>query len=46
MRSSLEDTIESQQKVIEFLRARYERDTGRELAMPISLGTLLGDPSI
>ena len=32
--------------MIEFLRSKYERDTGRILALPTSLGHLLGDPSI
>jgi len=32
--------------VIEFLRSKYERDTGRNLALPTSLGHLLGDASI
>ena len=46
MASAMEDEIESQKKVIEYLRSRYERDTGRQLAMPTSLGHLLGDASI
>lgn len=32
--------------MIEYLRSKYERDTGRQLAMPTSLGHLLGDSSI
>ena len=42
----MEEQIESQKKVIEYLRSRYQQDTGRQLAMPTSLGHLLGDSSI
>ena len=44
--SSLEAKLAEQQKVIEFLTSRYEKDTGRKLPLPTSLGHLLGDPSI
>ena len=44
--SSLEAKLQEQQKVIEFLTSRYEKDTGRKLPLPTSLGHLLGDPSI
>ena len=46
MSNAMEETIETQKKVIEFLRSRYEKDTGLQLAMPTSLGHLLGDMSI
>ena len=46
MASAMEEQIESQKKVIEYLRSRYQQDTGRQLAMPTSLGHLLGDSSI
>ena len=46
MASSLEAKLAEQQKVIEFLTSRYEKDTGRKLPLPTSLGHLLGDPSI
>ena len=32
--------------MIEFLTSRYEKDTGRKLPLPTTLGHLLGDPSI
>ncbi len=32
--------------MIEYLRSKYEKDTGMKVAMPQSLGTLLGDDSI
>ena len=46
MNSALEEQVETQKKVIEYLRSQYERDTGRNLALPTSLGHLLGDASI
>ena len=46
MASSLEAKLSEQQKVIEFLTSRYEKDTGRKLPLPTSLGHLLGDSSI
>ena len=46
MASALEEQVKAQQKVIEFLRSKYEHDTGRNLALPTSLGHLLGDASI
>ena len=44
--ASLEAKLAEQQKVIEFLTSRYEKDTGRKLPLPTTLGHLLGDPSI
>ena len=44
--ASLEAELAEQQKVIEFLTSRYEKDTGRKLPLPTTLGHLLGDPSI
>lgn len=44
--SVLQSKIEEQQKLIEFLTSKYEKDTGRKVALPTSLGELLGDQSI
>lgn len=44
--SALEKKLEEQENIIKFLKSRYERDTGRKLNLPSSLGNLLGDPSI
>lgn len=44
--STLEKRLEEQEALIKFLTSRYERDTGRKLPLPSTLGHLLGDPSI
>jgi hypothetical protein len=44
--SAFEKKIEEQESIIRFLKSRYERDTGRKLVLPSSLGHLLGDPSL
>jgi hypothetical protein len=44
--STLEKKLEEQESLIRFLKSRYERDTGRKLPLPSTLGHLLGDPSI
>lgn len=44
--ATLEEKIAEQQKVIRFLTSSYEKDTGRRLTLPTSLGQFLGDPSI
>jgi len=46
MVSYLEEQVVAQKKLIEFLKSKYERDTGMKVALPTSLGHLLGDPSI
>jgi len=43
---SLEAQLREQQKIIEFLAGKYERDTGRKLPIPSQIGQLLGDKSI
>ena len=44
--AALQKKLEEQQKIIEFLSSKYQKDTGRKLEMPTSLGQLLGDESI
>ena len=46
MASAMEEQLEQQRQMIEYLRSKYEKDTGRRLNMPTSLGHLLNDPSI
>lgn len=46
MSSAIEAQLVEQQKIISYLTSKYEKDTGRRLAMPTQLGELLGDPSI
>jgi len=38
--------VEEQEKLIKFLASKYQKDTGREIKLPASLGQLLNDPSI
>lgn len=38
--------LEEQEKIIKFLASKYERDTGRRIVLPNSLGDLLKDPSV
>ncbi len=44
--AALQKKLEEQQKIIEFLASKYQKDTGRKLEMPTTLGQLLGDESI
>ena len=44
--AALQKKLEEQQKIIEFLASKYQKDTGRRLEMPTTLGQLLGDDSI
>lgn len=44
--SLLQSQLQDQQKIIEFLASKYEKDTGRKITLPSTLGTLLGDDSI
>ena len=44
--SSLELQIQEQQKLIKFLASKYEKDTGRSIKLPSTLGEILNDPSI
>jgi hypothetical protein len=44
--SVLQSQLKDQQKIIEFLTSKYEKDTGRRINLPSTLGTLLGDDSI
>ena len=46
MSTSVEAQLSEQQKIIAYLTSRYEKDTGRKLALPTQIGELLGDPSI
>lgn len=39
-------TLEEQRKLIEFLTSKYEKDTGRKIEIPSTLGQLLEDDSI
>eukprot|EP00352_Strombidinopsis_acuminata_P007164 CAMPEP_0176369490 /NCGR_PEP_ID=MMETSP0126-20121128/23323_1 /TAXON_ID=141414 ORGANISM="Strombidinopsis acuminatum, Strain SPMC142" /NCGR_SAMPLE_ID=MMETSP0126 /ASSEMBLY_ACC=CAM_ASM_000229 /LENGTH=90 /DNA_ID=CAMNT_0017728145 /DNA_START=14 /DNA_END=286 /DNA_ORIENTATION=- len=44
--SVLEEKLKEQQKFIQFLTSQYEKDTGRKMTVPTTLGELLGDPSV
>jgi hypothetical protein len=44
--SHLSKTIEEQQRIIKFLASKYQKDTGRKITLPSSIGDILGDPSI
>ncbi|CDW87985.1 UNKNOWN [Stylonychia lemnae] len=44
--SSVQNQLEEQKKIIEYLASKYEKDTGRRIQMPSTLGQLLGDDSI
>jgi len=44
--SHLQQKLEEQKKIIDFLASKYEKDTGRKIQMPTTLGQLLGDDSI
>jgi len=44
--SNLQSQVEEQRKLIEFLKSKYEKDTGLRVALPQTLGKLLGDDSI
>ena len=44
--AALQKKLEEQQKIIEFLASKNQRDPGRKLEMPPTLGKLLGDESI
>ena len=44
--SALQKKLEEQKKIIEFLASKYEKDTGRRIELPSTIGQLLGDPSI
>ena len=44
--NSVEAQLQEQKKIIAYLTSKYEKDTGRRLPLPTSLGQLLGDPSI
>lgn len=38
--------MEEQKKIIDFLASKYEKDTGRRIQLPSTIGVLLGDDSI
>lgn len=44
--SALQKKLEEQKKLIDFLASKYEKDTGRRIELPSTIGTLLGDDSI
>ena len=44
--SALQKKLEEQKKIIDFLASKYEKDTGRRIALPSTIGQLLGDESI
>lgn len=44
--SSLNAKVHEQEKLIKFLASQYQKDTGRAISLPGSLGDLLGDASI
>lgn len=44
--STLQKKLAEQQKIIEFLASKYEKDTGRKVDLPSSLGQMLGDDSV
>lgn len=44
--SALQKKLEEQKKIIEFLASKYEKDTGRRIELPSTIGQLLGDSSI
>lgn len=36
--ASLQTKLEEQKKIIEYLASKYEKDTGRKITMPTTLG--------
>ena len=44
--SALQKKLDEQRKIIEFLASKYEKDTGRRVELPTTIGQLLGDDSI
>ena len=44
--SALQKKLEEQKKIIDFLASKYEKDTGRRIELPSTIGQLLGDTSI
>lgn len=44
--SALQKKLEEQKKIIDFLASKYEKDTGRRIELPSTIGQLLGDDSI
>jgi hypothetical protein len=44
--SALQKKLEEQKKIIDFLASKYEKDTGRRIELPSTIGQLLGDESI
>lgn len=43
--SAMQKKLEEQRKIIEFLASKYEKDTGRRVELPTTIGQLLGDDS-
>ena len=44
--SQLQKKLDEQHKLIKFLASKYEKDTGRKISLPSTLGQILEDPSI
>lgn len=44
--SHLSKTVEEQNRIIKFLASKYEKDTGRKISLPSTLGQIMNDPSI
>lgn len=44
--SHLQKKLDEQNKLIKFLASKYEKDTGRKITLPSTLGQVLNDPAI
>jgi hypothetical protein len=44
--SHLQKKLDEQNKLIKFLASKYEKDTGRKISLPSTLGQILEDPTI
>ena len=44
--NNLEEKLKEQEKLIKFLASKYEKDTGRSIKLPSTLGKILEDPSV
>ena len=44
--SHLQKKLDEQNKLIKFLASKYEKDTGRKIALPSTLGQILQDPTV
>jgi tetrahydromethanopterin S-methyltransferase subunit G len=44
--SMLQKKLDEQRKIIEFLSSKYEKDTGKRIELPSTIGVLLGDDTL